>query len=69
MTFDEIWAAWFAEHPNTLASWRHQNGYLPMGHDPYLDREVTHKPVECPPGVHSMFDFCPGDCGLPVADD
>lgn len=24
---------------------------------------------ECPPGVHSMFDFCPGDCGEPVADD
>lgn len=18
--------------------------------------------MECPPGVHSMFDFCPGNC-------
>jgi hypothetical protein len=40
MTFDEIWEQWFAEHPDTLASWRHQNGYLPMGHDPYLDRDI-----------------------------
>ena len=21
---------------------------------------------ECPPGTHSMFDFCPGDCDKPV---
>lgn len=25
-------------------------------------------PAECPPGVHSMFDFCPGGCTLPVED-
>lgn len=24
---------------------------------------------ECPPGVHSMFDFCPGDCTEPVDDE
>ena len=24
---------------------------------------------ECPPGVHSMFDFCPGDCTEPVEDE
>lgn len=24
---------------------------------------------ECPPGVHSMFDFCPGDCNEPVEDE
>lgn len=22
--------------------------------------------TDCPPGVHSMFDFCPGDCMEPV---
>lgn len=32
-----------------------------------LRREI--KPVECPPGTHSLFDFCPGDCTLPVTDD
>lgn len=21
---------------------------------------------ECPPGTHSMFDFCPGDCNEPI---
>lgn len=21
---------------------------------------------ECPAGTHSMFDFCPGDCGKPL---
>lgn len=26
-------------------------------------------PVECPPGVHSIFDPCPGDCGKPVDDE
>lgn len=25
-------------------------------------------PRECPPGVHSIFDPCPGDCGEPLAD-
>lgn len=25
--------------------------------------------AECPPGVHSMFDFCPGDCTEPVEDE
>lgn len=24
---------------------------------------------ECPPGVHSIFDPCPGDCGQPLCDD
>jgi hypothetical protein len=24
---------------------------------------------ECPPGVHSLFDFCPGDCTEPVTED
>ncbi|WP_164331334.1 hypothetical protein [Streptomyces sp. RLB1-9] len=24
--------------------------------------------AECPPGVHSMFDFCPGDCTEPLED-
>jgi hypothetical protein len=27
------------------------------------------EPGECPPGVHSMFDFCPGDCNEPVQED
>lgn len=22
---------------------------------------------ECPPGTHSMFDFCPGDCNEPLS--
>lgn len=26
-------------------------------------------PVECPPGTHSMFDPCPGDCADPLPDD
>lgn len=30
-SFDETWSAWFEAHPEVLASWRHQNGYLPMG--------------------------------------
>jgi hypothetical protein len=36
--FDAIWAAWFAEHPEVLASWRHQNGYLPADYEdnPYV---------------------------------
>lgn len=25
--------------------------------------------AECPPGVHSIFDPCPGDCADPVEDD
>jgi hypothetical protein len=24
---------------------------------------------ECPPGVHSIFDPCPGDCGEPLPDE
>jgi hypothetical protein len=36
--FDAIWAAWFEEHPEVLASWRHQNGYLPADYEenPYV---------------------------------
>lgn len=26
-------------------------------------------PEECPPGVHSMFDFCPGGCLEPYDED
>ncbi|MCM8552265.1 hypothetical protein [Streptomyces sp. STCH 565 A] len=26
-------------------------------------------PEQCPPGVHSIFDPCPGDCGKPVDDE
>ncbi|MFE0490176.1 hypothetical protein [Streptomyces griseoaurantiacus] len=26
------------------------------------------EPRECPPGAHSMFDFCPGGCMEPVDD-
>lgn len=22
--------------------------------------------TDCPPGTHSLFDFCPGDCNEPV---
>lgn len=29
MTRDEAWAVWFAEHPEVLASWGHQNGRWP----------------------------------------
>lgn len=25
--------------------------------------------TECPPGVHSLFDFCLGNCAEPVEDD
>lgn len=31
-TFEEAWARHFAEHPEVLASWRHQNGYWPQDH-------------------------------------
>jgi hypothetical protein len=24
--------------------------------------------VECPPGVHSLFDPCPGDCSKPLTE-
>jgi hypothetical protein len=24
-------------------------------------------PAQCPPGVHSMFDFCPGGCDKPIS--
>jgi hypothetical protein len=27
------------------------------------------QPRECPPGVHSLFDPCPGDCTEPVEDE
>jgi hypothetical protein len=27
------WAAYYAEHPEALASWREQNGYQPMSAD------------------------------------
>ncbi len=27
------------------------------------------EPVECPPGVHSIFDPCPGDCADLLPDD
>jgi hypothetical protein len=30
--FDRIWAEYFAAHPEVLASWSHQNGYLPPGY-------------------------------------
>ncbi|WP_428957887.1 hypothetical protein [Streptomyces sp. cg35] len=36
-TFEEIWAEYFAAHPEVLASWRHQNGYLP---EDYEGRDV-----------------------------
>lgn len=37
VTREEAWAAYFAEHPEIRASWRHQHSYWPMGHsnDPY----------------------------------
>ncbi|MEU0589927.1 hypothetical protein [Streptomyces ardesiacus] len=37
-----------------------------------LDQSATIEetgPGECPPGVHSIFDPCPGDCGKPVDDE
>ena len=41
----------------------------PPSCEPYEDlyREVSEGPTapECPPGVHSMFDFCPGGCMEP----
>lgn len=24
---------------------------------------------ECPPGVHSLFDFCPGNCTEPIDEE
>ncbi|MFF7553603.1 hypothetical protein ACFZA9_12035 [Streptomyces olivaceus] len=33
-----------------------------------LDQDAT-GPEQCPPGVHSIFDPCPGDCGKPVDDE
>lgn len=33
------------------------------------EEELPDGPAECPPGVHSMFDFCPGDCNEPVAEE
>jgi hypothetical protein len=27
------------------------------------------EPRQCPPGVHSIFDPCPGDCDTPADDD
>ncbi|MFF7824226.1 hypothetical protein ACFZCM_03285 [Streptomyces rochei] len=30
---------------------------------------MTDQPEYCPPGVHSIFDPCPGDCGKPLDDE
>ncbi|MEU0847695.1 hypothetical protein ABZ387_06970 [Streptomyces flaveolus] len=30
---------------------------------------MTDQPEYCPPGVHSIFDPCPGDCGKPIDDE
>lgn len=34
------------------------------------DRAAKEQPAaaECPPGVHSLFDPCPGNCGAPVEE-
>lgn len=37
-------------------AWDDDGGYIPM---PEPEEQFV-KPEECPPGVHSMFDFCPG---------
>jgi hypothetical protein len=42
-SFEEVWRQYFAAHPEVRASWRHQNGYLPMGSDPVLDHDVFTK--------------------------
>ncbi|MFJ6559989.1 hypothetical protein ACIQMV_08910 [Streptomyces sp. NPDC091412] len=50
-------------------------GWEPVRPDRWADEPtqdaglVAAKPKECPPGVHSIFDPCPGDCGEPLPGD
>jgi hypothetical protein len=30
--FNDAWAEWFADNPQVLADWGHQNGYMPHGY-------------------------------------
>ncbi|MGA5598449.1 hypothetical protein ACPCSE_29865 [Streptomyces cellulosae] len=34
-----------------------------------FQQKLRVRPRECPPGVHSIFDFCPGNCTEPVEDE
>jgi hypothetical protein len=34
LTKEEAWELYFAEHPEILASWAHQNGRWPPGYSP-----------------------------------
>ncbi|MEU1043916.1 hypothetical protein ABZ400_02015 [Streptomyces sp. NPDC005897] len=54
--------------PHPPHDWEPQPGMTPV-HCPGHDRTATVRSVECPPGVHSIFDPCPGDCGEPLDDE
>lgn len=32
LSFEDAWEEYFEAHPETLAAWSHQNGYMPMGY-------------------------------------